>query len=407
MATTSKIQKGPSPVSSSCSETHVKFDVFLNFRGEDTRDNFTDHLYHSLVDNGIHTFKDAHKLDAGTDMKQNLLDAIRKSKMALVIFSKDYASSTWCLEELTEIFKCMKERGMKIWPIFYHVQPSDVRQQKGTFGEPFVKHSKNFKEKVDKWKFALKQVASLSGSHLKDGSESQFIKSLVGKISRELIDYTTPVPSTTPGLSSSQSTIDALEKKIEQLKQELLQKNQEVVELRTQVASLCKRCKSQDRELQKSANELQEIMAQAAKNYAKLKAAKKVIQLLSEKMLKDMSGRLPSGEENVTNVADKMAFITIHTHRESTLLCWCSDEVRQEYWREQYVPGVYVTLEVLGDGTTKLRRLQFSPNVFDEHQANTWMSKNLEELRELYNVRWDSDSIQTASFQICADGGLG
>lgn len=169
MATASKIQKGPSPVSSSCSETHVKFDVFLNFRGEDTRDNFTDHLYHSLVDNGIHTFKDAHKLDAGTDMKQNLLDAIRKSKMALVIFSKDYASSTWCLEELTEIFKCMKERGMKIWPIFYHVQPSDVRQQKGTFGEPFVKHSKNFKEKVDKWKFALKQVASLSGSHLKDG----------------------------------------------------------------------------------------------------------------------------------------------------------------------------------------------------------------------------------------------
>ncbi|KAI9215660.1 hypothetical protein POPTR_T002968v4 [Populus trichocarpa] len=41
---------------SSRSRPEGAYDVFLSFRGEDTRKTFTDHLYTALVQAGIHTF---------------------------------------------------------------------------------------------------------------------------------------------------------------------------------------------------------------------------------------------------------------------------------------------------------------------------------------------------------------
>ena len=49
--------------------------------------------------------------------------------------------------------------------------PSDVRHQKGTFEVAFAEHEKRFKEnieKVQKWRAAARQVANLSGKHIKD-----------------------------------------------------------------------------------------------------------------------------------------------------------------------------------------------------------------------------------------------
>ena len=68
----------PPSFSSPCSEPQPKNDVFLNFRGEDTRDNFTDHLYHALKDKGFITFKDDKELELGNPISTKLLDAIEK-----------------------------------------------------------------------------------------------------------------------------------------------------------------------------------------------------------------------------------------------------------------------------------------------------------------------------------------
>ena len=57
-------------------------------------------------------------------------------------------------------------------PIFYHVDPSDVRYQKGTFEVAFAEHEKRFKEnieRVQKWRAVVRQVANLFGQHIKDG----------------------------------------------------------------------------------------------------------------------------------------------------------------------------------------------------------------------------------------------
>ncbi|KAL6131370.1 hypothetical protein ACLB2K_069746 [Fragaria x ananassa] len=142
-----------------------KYDVFLSFRGTDTRKGITDHLHKELEWQGIRTFRDDPKLERGTPISPELLLAIEQSRSAIVVLSPNYATSTWCLLELCKIFECMEERGA-ILPIFYKVNPSHVRYQTGSFAKAFNKHKKEFEEdskKVQGWRDALTKVANLAG----------------------------------------------------------------------------------------------------------------------------------------------------------------------------------------------------------------------------------------------------
>ena len=147
-----------------------KYDVFLSFRGNDTRNNFTSHLYAALQRNGILTFKDEEKLRKGNHISSELLEAINESRFAIVILSRNYASSTWCLDELVEIIQCMKKNEMIVIPVFYDVDPSDVRKQTGAFAEAFVAPERLNKslKKIEKWREALRELANIAGWHLHD-----------------------------------------------------------------------------------------------------------------------------------------------------------------------------------------------------------------------------------------------
>ncbi|CAL9021832.1 unnamed protein product [Prunus brigantina] len=90
-----------------------KYDVFLSFRGEDTRYTFTSHLYAALCSKEIKTYIDD-ILERGEQIAPALFEAIKTSKLSVIIFSKNYASSTWCLDELVHILRC-KARGDSIW----------------------------------------------------------------------------------------------------------------------------------------------------------------------------------------------------------------------------------------------------------------------------------------------------
>ncbi|PON91859.1 TIR domain containing protein [Trema orientale] len=161
----------PSSAAGSSSTPSWKFDVFLSFRGQDTRKSFTDHLYSALEREGIHTFRDDEKLERGKTIAPEILKAIEESRFAIVIFSKNYAFSTWCLDEVSKIAECKEVSGQTVFPIFYHVKPSEVRKQTGHFGEAFAKHEQVFKDdtegKVSKWRNALSALANISGWHLK------------------------------------------------------------------------------------------------------------------------------------------------------------------------------------------------------------------------------------------------
>ena len=157
------ISKGAS--SSFFTQQPKNFDVFLSFRGEDTRYGFISHLYEALHLRGIHTFIDDN-LQRGEKISTELLKTIENSIISIIVFSKNYASSTWCLDELAKIVEC-KKNDQLVRPIFYNVDPSDVRNQNGKFGKALAKYEKNIKhnKKVQRWRNALQEAANISGWH--------------------------------------------------------------------------------------------------------------------------------------------------------------------------------------------------------------------------------------------------
>ncbi|XP_019149898.1 PREDICTED: TMV resistance protein N-like [Ipomoea nil] len=184
--------------SSSSTTTPWLYDVFLSFKGE-TRKSFTDHLYVDLCQAGINTFRDDEEIRKGENISAGLLKAIEGSKISIIIFSKTYARSRWCLDELVKILECKENLQQMVLPIFYNVDPSEVRKQTGEFGEALTQHRKRFgDQKVDEWKTALTTVADLSGWDLQimtngltffekyDRYESKFIKRITEEVLREV-----------------------------------------------------------------------------------------------------------------------------------------------------------------------------------------------------------------------------
>ncbi|XP_049379053.1 TMV resistance protein N-like [Solanum stenotomum] len=170
-----------------------KYDVFLSFRG-DTRNNFMSHLYNGLTIRGIFTFLDDVRLEDGDSISEELVKAIKESQVAVIVFSKNYATSSWCLNELVKIMECKeKENGhMTVIPIFYYVDPSDVRYQRESFAEAFTKHESRYKDdegmqKVKRWRTALTVAADLKGHDIHDGiNQGREIKKIVNDISSKL-----------------------------------------------------------------------------------------------------------------------------------------------------------------------------------------------------------------------------
>ncbi|XP_071733831.1 disease resistance protein RUN1-like isoform X2 [Rutidosis leptorrhynchoides] len=174
---------------------------FLSFRGVDTRFNFTDHLYKALIDAKIKTFFDDEEIETGEDLKPELERAIKASKASIIVLSKNYATSTWCLDELALILEQRLNSNHIVIPIFYHVEPTDVRKQQNSFGDAMAKHKETMKketnvekkrkwaEKIDKWENALKLVADLKGKDVDlkgKRRETEFIEEIVTNIHRRI-----------------------------------------------------------------------------------------------------------------------------------------------------------------------------------------------------------------------------
>ncbi|KAJ9558690.1 hypothetical protein OSB04_013304 [Centaurea solstitialis] len=162
------------------SSTHdYRYDVFLSFRGRDTRLGFTNHLYEALKNANLTTFLDDEEIETGEDLKPELENAIKASRAFIVVLSVDYASSTWCLNELVLILDQHRNYGRILIPIFYHVEPTDVRKQQSSFGDAMAKHKQRMETEesaekksqwarnIELWEKALTEVADLKGKDAK------------------------------------------------------------------------------------------------------------------------------------------------------------------------------------------------------------------------------------------------
>ncbi|XP_039164218.1 disease resistance protein RPV1-like isoform X1 [Eucalyptus grandis] len=161
----------------------AKFDVFLSFRGPDTRANFTDSLYHALLDKGIHVFIDKKGIDIGEEIGLEILQAINDSKICIPIFSKSYASSSWCLRELKHMMERRKTNELEVLPIFYDVTPADVKLETDVYRYQLTQHKpKHETEIVRLWRKALKEAAKIKGWDTKDIGHGELTRLIARKL---------------------------------------------------------------------------------------------------------------------------------------------------------------------------------------------------------------------------------
>ncbi|MQL41546.1 toll/interleukin-1 receptor domain-containing protein, partial [Escherichia coli] len=106
------------------------------------------------------------ELERGDEISPSLLKAIDEAKVSVIVFSENYASSKWCLDELVKILECKRKNGQIIVPVFYHIDPTQVRNQTGSYAHAIAKHEQRFVDnmnKVQTWRLALAEAANISG----------------------------------------------------------------------------------------------------------------------------------------------------------------------------------------------------------------------------------------------------
>ncbi|XP_043714554.1 disease resistance protein RUN1-like [Telopea speciosissima] len=175
----------------SSSSNWWKYDVFVSFCSQDSGESFVAHLINELLQNGIHIFRNE-ELNKGKQIVLQRLEAIQGSRIAIVVFSEKYASSSLCLLELVEILKFHKENGRieTVMPVFYKLDPSDVRHQRNTYGEAVKGHKKILPTKmVEQWTTALNEAANLSGwdqANVANGHEPELTKLIVEEVLKKV-----------------------------------------------------------------------------------------------------------------------------------------------------------------------------------------------------------------------------
>ncbi|XP_020232052.1 putative disease resistance protein At4g11170 [Cajanus cajan] len=135
-----------------------KYDVFISFRGEDVRHNFVSYLRSALRGANIKAYADDANLQKGDEVWPSLSQAIHDSHLAIVVFSKKYADSKWCLIELVEILHCRKTEGLKPALVLGDkVKDNDhvIQEWKAalSIGDKFIQE----------WKAALTEAANICG----------------------------------------------------------------------------------------------------------------------------------------------------------------------------------------------------------------------------------------------------
>ncbi|XP_058743684.1 disease resistance protein RUN1-like isoform X2 [Vicia villosa] len=215
---------------SSSSKPQWIYEVFINFRGKDTRSNFVSHLYAALSNAGINTFLDDENLEKGKELGPELLRAIGGSRIFIVVFSENYVHSSWCLDELEQIMKFHRDKDRVILPLFHGgITPSYIREYaKQTFGEAVNKSNntnnlenppKTTLNKSSTWaawdishrsdvkenprKKALTDASNLAGWDMNNYSnESSVVKEVVGQVLKKLDKKCLPIPDFPVGLES-------------------------------------------------------------------------------------------------------------------------------------------------------------------------------------------------------------
>ena len=151
---------------SSTSKLPRMYDVAINFNGEDIQRKFVSHLDSALSAVAFTTF--LHHPNALNPMhiQQPILNL---SRVAIVVFTKTYSQSAWCLHQLQQIIEWHQTYCRHVLPVYYEIEPSDVRLQMADFGKAFKETAhqtfsgQQLEHGMSRWSQALTKAANLFG----------------------------------------------------------------------------------------------------------------------------------------------------------------------------------------------------------------------------------------------------
>ncbi|XP_027906894.1 putative disease resistance protein At4g11170 isoform X2 [Vigna unguiculata] len=160
-----------SPVSSmefasSTSKLPQMYDMLINFNGEDIHRKFVSHLDSVLSAAGLTTLLHHQNAVNDMDIQQPILNLCR---VAIVVFTKTYSQSAWCLHQLQQIIEWHKTYYRHVLPVYYEIQPSDVRLQRGDFGKTLKAtaqqsfSAQQLEHGMSGWNHALSKTADFFG----------------------------------------------------------------------------------------------------------------------------------------------------------------------------------------------------------------------------------------------------
>ncbi|KAH9289130.1 hypothetical protein KI387_033247, partial [Taxus chinensis] len=177
------------PFTSSKRIKQLPYDVFINHRGPDVKHTLAMDLYHALSGMGLRPFLDSKELETGDFLPREITEAMRSAELHIAIFSEKYAESPWCLAELSFMLKT----DTPIVPVFYYVDPADVRwvnKGKGVFAPAFLQLEEKGRytaEKLQEWKTALHEASFYCGHTItKKDDEQMVVKNVVYRVLKDM-----------------------------------------------------------------------------------------------------------------------------------------------------------------------------------------------------------------------------
>ncbi|XP_076925371.1 putative serine/threonine-protein kinase PBL28 isoform X2 [Bidens hawaiensis] len=133
-------------------------DVYICFRQRDPECHVVDDICAALHQGDISTYKDEVTLSRN---ELTLLKAITRSRLFVIFFTKKFAVNSWYLDEVANIIECMREKRQLILPVFLNVSRSDVRTQKGYFGEVMSEYDRH--PRMEVWRNSLVEATNAPG----------------------------------------------------------------------------------------------------------------------------------------------------------------------------------------------------------------------------------------------------
>jgi len=151
---------------SSSSKLPWMYDVLINFSEEDIERKFVSHLDSALSAVGFTTFLHHQNTVESTHTQEPILNLCR---VAIVVFTKSYSKSAWCLHQLQQIIHWQETYCRHVLPVYYEIQPSEVRFQTGDFWKAFKATAQQtfsgqqLEDGMSRWSHALTKATNLFG----------------------------------------------------------------------------------------------------------------------------------------------------------------------------------------------------------------------------------------------------